>query len=236
MTHWDKLTAEEIEAARVSEEKKAEDLAKAENPATIDAETHKLATTELSKKGEALIKANIKLAEVSPKSILEIEDVKLQNKIIKHIYWYENLDELQSINGNKFYESKTEEEHEMDELEIMKKEVQLLKLQNRKWATSIALDNYKRENDKLFTDNPDALEKIKSEMENISDKLSPAERVERAAKYVYGNYVDSTTKAYLDMQEKGGAKAKTIIKESWEIDRDNEFSAIFDRRFKKETK
>lgn len=189
---------------------------------------YKEASDTISKMGESLLKANIEIAEVNPKKILDM-DTKMQNKVIKHKYGLDNLEELKLIHGDTFYEDKSKEEEIVDETEELRKRLKLLEIQNEKWAVNRAIENFKIENKNLFERDESAVEKLMEEMKYLSDSLSPEERVKRASKIVFSSYVDSSTQAYLDIQEKTfNKKWGTSKTDDNKEEQKDETSEIFD--------
>lgn len=208
MTHW---VTPEKEIQNPQTEEFAEKVDTPQEDVWVLKARHKEASDTLVVKQEELIKTNVKLAEKHPEEILEME-TEMQNKVIKKIYGYDNLEELKLIQWDNFYQS--DDEKEVSDTEDLKKQVKLMEYKNKKSELNRAMEDYKRDNKKIFEDNTDAEDKIQAELELISDKLSSKERIERAAKIVYGNnYVDNTTEAYLSMQEKSmsaGAQAQRV--------------------------
>lgn len=163
---------------------------------------HKEAADALSRKAEEELKTSIKLAKLDPKEILEM-DGKKQNKVISEIYGFNNLEELKLIKWDEFW--KSEEEKEFTDTEQLAQEIKLLKYKNKTSEVDRALEDYQKDNSRIFEDNEDALEKLKIELSYISESLPAKERVERAGRILYGdtkNYVDKTTETYLSMQDK----------------------------------
>ena len=52
---------------------------------------------EYTKARQALVEKSTKLARLDPKSILEEDDVKVQNSVIRSIYGLDNLAELKAV-------------------------------------------------------------------------------------------------------------------------------------------
>lgn len=200
MPNWDKFSDDESQEEKVSEKETKEELENG-NPQTIDYKVaHKEAADALTIKAEELIKTNVKLASLNPKSILDM-DKKMQNKVIKEVYWYNTLEELKALLGDKFYE-KAEENWENEDITLtLQKEVKLLKYQSEQGELNRALETYALKNPDILKATPDAIIKIKTELEYISDKLSHAERIERASKVLFWTYTSDVKAAYLAMQD-----------------------------------
>ena len=183
---------------------------------------HKEAQDALSRKAEENIKANIKLAKLDPKEIVDM-DSKMQNKVISELYGYNNIEELKLIQGEEFW--KGEEEKDFNETETLAQKIKILEYQNKKSDVARALENYQKDNAKIFEDNPDALEKIEGEIAYISDSLPVKERVERAGKILFGNnYVDNTTATYLSMQDKSMGSGGNANRSTDGTKKDNSFA------------
>lgn len=59
----------------------------------------------------------MRLVEKDKSEILNIPDKKLQNKIIKEIWWLDNLDELKLIHWDNFYKEHKSEDEELSDIE-----------------------------------------------------------------------------------------------------------------------
>lgn len=154
---------------------------------------------EFDRRNEASFQKDLKLAELNKKYILDV-DQKTQNKLIKELYGYDNLEELTTMHGDNFYEDKGGDDGEVDEIQELKKKVKLMELKANKWATEDAIEAYVGRHEDVFKDTK-ALEKLRDELKYVSDNLSPKERVERAGKLAFGAYVDKKSDAYLALQE-----------------------------------
>lgn len=175
---------------------------------------HKEAQDALSQKAEENIKTNIKLATLDPKEILTM-DGKMQNKVIGEIYGYNNVEELKLIQGEEFW--KSADEKELSDYDELAQQMKVLQYQNKKSDVNRALENYQKDNSKIFTDNEDALQKIEGELAYISETLPAKERVERAGKILFGNnYVDNTTQAYLSMQDQSMSAGSRANRTDWQ--------------------
>lgn len=160
---------------------------------------HKEAQDALSRKAEENIKTNVKLAKLDPKEISSME-LKMQNKVISELYWYGNIEELKTMQGEEFW--KSWEDQDLSDHEELAKKIKLLEYQNKKADISRAIDSFQKDNKKVFEDDEEAATKLEAELSYISDTLPAEERVKRAGRILFGdNYVDKTTQAYLSMQD-----------------------------------
>lgn len=176
-----------------------QELASADTPKVDFEARHKEAQDALSRKAEENIKTNIKLATHSPKEILAM-DSKMQNKVISEIYGYNNVEELKLIQWEEFW--KSVDEKELSDFDELNQKLKILEYQNKKSDVTRALENFQKDNSKIFEDNEDAAQMIEGELAYISETLPAKERIERAGKILFGdNYVDATTSTYLSMQD-----------------------------------
>ena len=174
---------------------------------------HKEASDALSQKAEQDIKTNIKLANLDPKEILSM-DSKMQNKVIGEIYWYNNVEELKLIQGEEFW--KSGEDQDLTSTEELAQKVKLLEYQNKKWGVDRAIEEYVKDNKKIFEDDSEALTKLNAELSYISDTLPVKDRVQRAWKILFwDNYVDSTTATYLSMQDQSMSAGSRATLADW---------------------
>lgn len=151
-----------------------------------------------TKANQERIELATKLAEKDKSSILDIKDKKLQDKVIKELYWLNNLDEVKIIHWDKFYEDRTDEDDDEDRTSKLEKELKILKYTQTKGEINSAIEEYKKENPIHFEDG-EAEDKLKEELSYISDTLPHKERVRRAATIVFWN----KREAYDALKEKG---------------------------------
>lgn len=170
----------------------------------------------------------IKLAERDKKSILDL-DRETQNKVVKELYWLNNLEEVKLIHWDNFYSKQDWDEEESDDrLAQLEREIKLSKYQREKQEIDSAIDELRRENPLAFEDSEVEL-KIKEELQYVSDKLPPKERVRRAASM----FVVDRDSIWRSIKETGRATwtIKTETKET-PVDSEvqTEIASIFKRR------
>lgn len=158
----------------------------------------------------------IKLVTKDKDELLNISDKKLQNKVIKELYWYDNLEELQAIEW--FEKEKEEDEVDNDELISVKQEVKILKYKAEKQEVDMAIKKYLTENN---VNDEEVIDKIKEELKYISSSLDINERVKRAWKIV----VQQNNLSMLSLQDK-------VVLWNWNIKKveekkNNEVDEIF---------
>lgn len=154
----------------------------------------------------------IKLVTKDKDELLNISDKKLQNKVIKELYWYDNLEELQAI---EWFEKEKKED---DELISVKQEVKILKYKAEKQEVDMAIKKYLTENN---VNDEEVIDKIKEELKYISSSLDINERVKRAWKIV----VQQNNLSMLSLQDK-------VVLWNWNIKKveekkNNEVDEIF---------
>lgn len=158
----------------------------------------------------------IKLVTKDKDELLNISDKKLQNKVIKELYWYDNLEELQAIEW--FEKEKEEDKVDNDELISVKQEVKILKYKAEKQEVDMAIKKYLTENN---VNDEEVIDKIKEELKYISSSLDINERVKRAWKIV----VQQNNLSMLSLQDK-------VVLWNWNIKKveekkNNEVDEIF---------
>lgn len=134
----------------------------------------------------------IKLVSKDKSELLNISDKKLQNKVIKELYGYDNLEELQAM---EWIDNKEKDTEDDEELNSVKQEVKILKYKAEKQEVDYAIKKYLTENN--INDN-DVIDKIKEELKYISSSLEINDRVKRAWKIV----IQNTNNDMLVLQDK----------------------------------
>lgn len=171
----------------------------------------------------------IKLANKDKKSILEITDKKLQNKVVKEIYNLDNIEEVKLIHWANFYEEREDEdEDELSELDKMKRELSLLKYSQSKSEIEGAIEKYKEDNKDLFKDEEQEI-KFRDELKYISSDLPTKERINRASKIVFG--INATDAAYIALQRQVTSLGNP--QEDWKVSKtkiEDEIKQIFKRK------
>ena len=147
-----------------------------------------------------------KLASKDPKELLNM-DASIQNKVVKEIWGYENLDELKVMLPDLFDDNDGDDKWSSDDVvEQMKREQQLLRMKLEKKEINDEIEKFSSSNSDLVNSIPNFTEKVNEELKNISSNLPAKERVTRATKLVAGNS-DLSVEAYLQLQWKNNIKA-----------------------------
>lgn len=165
-----------------------------------------------TKANQGLIDVSKKLAEKDPSQLLSM-DSQIQNKVIKDIWGYDNLDELKIMLPDVLTQTRDEEkEYGTDgneALEQMKREQELLKMKLNKKDVDDEIEKFTSTHLEVSSSIPNFDEKVREELKYISSELPVRERVNRATKLVAGNS-DINVEAYLQLQWKNN------IKSSWQ--------------------
>ena len=170
-------------------------------PQVVPESNYKALESEYTKIRQSLIATNVKIAQSDPKAILDLaNDVKLQNAVIKEMYGLNNLKELTSVHGEKFYDNGGDDP---DEMEKIKRELNLLKFKSSVGETESAIKDFKASNAKLFEEK-ESEAKLRDSLEFLSASIPLQERIALAAKLAFGNVADPTKEAFKDL-----AKATT---------------------------
>ena len=180
------------------------DEGQAQNKEVIKEEDYKNLQSSYTKANQERIDLALKLAEKDKSSILDIKDRKLQEKIVKEIYWLNNIDEVKVIHWDKFYEEKSNDyndNEDEDKMSKLEKELKLLKYSQTKWEIDNSIEEYKKSNPLAF-ESEEAEDKLREELSYISDTLPIKERVRRAGSIAFWVNNNSADSAYLDLKEK----------------------------------
>jgi len=179
-------------------------------PATYSEEEYKNLQAFWTKANQWLIDASKKLAEKSPKELLGM-DANIQNKVIKDVWGYDNLDELKVMLPDLLSDDNDEGSNNNnswdydDTLAQMKREQELLRMKLSKKEVDDEIEKYTSTNSALTSSVPDFNAKVKEELQYVSSSLSAKERVSRAARLVAGSDIDA--EAYLQLQWKSVIKS-----------------------------
>lgn len=166
----------------------------------VKEEDYKSLQAEFTRTKQSTIDLAIKLANKDKQSILEIGDKKLQDKVIKEIYWLNNIEEVKLIHWDTFYkERENEEDENEDKFSKLERELKLMKYNQSKSEIEKAIEDYKKENKDFFEQSWNE-EKLRDELKYISTEISPEDRVKRAWKIIFGLTTSSSDAAYLKMQ------------------------------------
>ena len=153
----------------------------------INEEDYKSLQSEFTRTQQDRISAYVKLATKDKKEILSITDRKIQSKVVKELYWLDNVDEVEAIYGKDFWEEvKVEDSDEDDKYERLEKEIKLTRFQQEKRELDSGIQSIKDKNPLAF-ENPETEEKLRDELRYISKELPLEERLKRATQIVIGN-------------------------------------------------
>ncbi len=169
---------------------------------SYSAEEYKNLQAFSTKASQERIELAKKLVSKDPKEILAIDDIKLQNKVIKELYTYDNLDELKVMLPELFEEKKEDgENNEDDRFAKLEKEQRLMRFKLEKEALASELEKVKLGSPTLEKAIPNFEERVKEELKYISSELPLQERVKRAVKMVSSG-TDVSIEALLALQGK----------------------------------
>lgn len=183
-----------------------------------------------TKTSQEKISLAMKLVSKDKKELLAIEDKKLQNKVIKELYWLDNIDEVKLIHWDDFFKDKKEEDESIDDITKIANELKLLKYNQSKSELERAIDDYKKSNP-VFFEEAAAEEKLREEIKYISSELSVWDRIRRASNIVF--WTNNVNEWYRKLQwVENSFVTKTPVKEN-NTEVQKEIWEIFSRRFKK---
>lgn len=198
---------------------------------TYSEEDYKNAQSFWTKKAQWELTFARKLVEKDKSEILNIPDKKLQNKIIKEVWWLDNLEEVKLIHWDNFYKEIKSEEEELSDIEKLNKELLLLKHNQAKTQLENKVEDYVKTNPNLFKNewNKDLL---LEELKYISSELPVDERIKRASKIAF--WVNNINNGYLSLHSQW-----TYVEWGWNDEvkvnsnTQEEIWNIFSRYFKK---
>ena len=152
-----------------------------------------------------LINVSKKLAEKDPSELLSM-DSTIQNKVIKEIWGYDNLDELKVMLPDIFEKDENKWRRSEDDFEQMKREQELLKLKINKKDIDDEIEKFTSSNSEIVNAIPNFENLVRDELKYISSELPAKERVKRATRLISWNS-DVNVEAYLRLQWKSNIKA-----------------------------
>lgn len=145
----------------------------------VEEEKYKSLQSEYTRNRQNEIKIAVELVKENKWKLLTLEK-DLQDKVVKEIYWLENVEEVKAVYWNSFYKEEKEDKDDDDErTSAIEKELKILKHRQEKKEVDDAILRFKNENKILF-DIEDAEQKLRDELKYISSELSVEERVKRA--------------------------------------------------------
>lgn len=170
------------------------------------------------------------LAERDKKSILNL-DYETQKKVVKKLYWLDNLEDVKAIHWENFYEIKEDNDEDEDRTSRLEKELKLLKYNQSKREIDWAIDEVKKDSSIYFEDESFE-DKLRQEIRYISPDLDTKERVQRAFSILRNSDISESDKAYKSIRDKWTlSQADIETDNNTEEDEDikKEFSSIFSR-------
>lgn len=143
------------------------------------------------------------LVEQNPANIERIEDEKVRKKILQDRWDVDTVEELKTLFPDFAKTETNAEEDELTEVEKLQREVKLMRYQSTKTKINEEIDAFVEKHKEAAASVTNFRDKVNDELKNISEKLSPKERVERATRLVINGNV-STADAYSIMQGASG--------------------------------
>lgn len=157
----------------------------------IEKSRYEEASATITKKSQALIEATRRLVDKDPTEVERISDEKLQKKILLEKWDVESVEELKIIHPEALSWKNTKKEDmddEVSEVEKMRRDLEMMKLKDKKTKTKDAIDSVVRDNKDLVETIPQFVEKLKEEMKYISSDIPAKQRAEKAFKAVAFEY------------------------------------------------
>ena len=206
----------DLKEKELQDKKSQSDKGQWDEPKTYSDEEYKNAQSFGTKARQDLISMTEKLIKANPKELEDMEDIKLQNKVIENLYGANSLEELKIISPEIFEDKKADNNDDNDdELTKLQRKVQLMEYKNNQGALKNAIDGIKSSNRDLADTIPNFEQEMEKEMKLFSSDLSIKEKAERALKLVGGS-TPASAEAYLALQWQTTIKAKADTKKSSE--------------------
>ncbi len=195
----------------------------------VPEDQYKSLQAEYTRSNQEKIDLAVRLAKQDKSYINEIQDKKLQDKVIKELYWFSSLEEAKAVYGDSFMSSKEEEsdDYEEDKATKLEKELKLMKWKQDKKEMEAEITRLKSKYDNFLSDEDVA--KVEEELKYISDSLPIEERVKRAGNIVLNSKYSPEDLAYKLMKDWGWASGVWGVS-SWEEQqsKNSEIDSIFD--------
>lgn len=182
--------------------------------------SYKSLESEYTRTRQLAIDTAVLAGEANAESILKIPDKKVQDAVVKRIYGYNSLSELQAIEGNDFYKEVDDNGWNWDEVTKLSKVVKQLQYTAEARELENSIEKFKLQNKDLFNNN-NADELIREELKYITSELAMDERVKRAANNVLGSKYDPTSLAYKAIASASSVQNPTNINNG-EVQKKNE--------------
>ena len=181
----------------------------------------------------------IELAKANPSKI-ESYDAKTQNAVAKELYGLDTFAQVKEVYGDDFAKKSNDSDDGEDRTAKLEKELKLFKVKAEYNEVENAIKSLKASNPELLKSESDEVQ-LRSEMRLLSDKLSPDERVRKAARLAFGDLEANKAKALIDIQSQAGAAntgsaQQKQVTQSQEIEaRGKEIAAYIFRGYQKKS-
>lgn len=184
--------------------------------------SYKALQPEFDRRNEELYNTAIKLVKKDKKELLSL-DKKTQSKVVKELWGLSSIEELKVIYGDDVLEDEEwKKQTSKNNDDDLLKEIKLLKYNQAQSELKTIVNDIKKE--RKLTD--EQVEKVLSEVNNLSTSLALADRVDRAIKIVVPNidintawYMSTieTTWNYVQWKDKKEVVKSALESELWSI-------------------
>lgn len=171
---------------------------------TYTEEEYKNAQAFGTKANQQLISISKQLAEQNPKSLKWME-ANIQEKVIKEIWGYDNVEEL-NIMMPELFDEDVSPSWDGDSMEDMKKRQILLERKLDEKNIKDEIDRFEMSNNNITKVIPNFWEKVREELKYISSSLPAKDRVDRASRLVTNSRGNIDVESFLALQGRNQIK------------------------------
>lgn len=192
-------------APKTGEDSDKENPQKPDADATVSIERYKELEAFATRSRQNEIAFATKAAKADPKSLLEIQDAKVQSAAVKEIYGLDTLAQVQEVFGKDFWKAREKDGDDNEDgsgrskLSELETKIKLMEVKNQSERVENAIKSLKASNPNLISSEKDE-ELLRSEMKLISTELAPEDRVAKAARLAFGDLESKKAKELILMQ------------------------------------
>ena len=177
-----------------------------QTPKSYTEEEYKNAQAFGTKANQQLINISKQLAESNPKALLWM-DANIQNKVVKDIWGYDNVEELKIMLPDVFEDWESSSSNWETTMEDMQRKQLLLERKLEEKDVADEIEKFELWNWDIISTIPDFKDKVREELKYISSSLPAKQRVDRASRLVTNSRWNIDVEAYLSLQGKTKIKS-----------------------------
>jgi hypothetical protein len=171
-----------------------------QNAGMVSEKDHKELEAFATRNRQLAIQMATEAAKANPKSLLSIPDSKVQNAVAKEIYGLDSFAQVKAVYGDEFWKSsENKEDGDEDKISQMERKLRMFETKSESDRVENAINSLKASNPNLLKSDADE-ESLRNELSLISSKVSPEERVKKAARILFGDTEAQKAKELLQYQ------------------------------------